>query len=528
MAHSETDPTGPNFAEGVRAEEIPSSGFLAGHVDGEPVLLSGIEGKFHAVGATCTHYGAPLSEGLAVGDTVRCPWHHACFSLRTGTALKAPAFDSLPSWKVEQEGDLIFVRTKLEAQACEQSPLRSHPRRIVIVGGGAAGFAATEMLRRRGYQGELTMLSEDEALPCDRPNLSKDYLAGTAPEEWIPLKPADFYEENRIDLHLGARVARIDVARRKVIRDDGIAYPFDALLLATGAAPVRLQTPGFDRPNVHTLRTLGNAGAIIEATKEAKAAAVIGASFIGLEVAASLATRGLKVHVIAPDAIPMQKILGPEIGLYVRHLHERHGVVFHLGHKAQSYDGERLVLDDGNTVAAELVVLGVGVTPRSALASQCGIAVDDGIRVDEYLETNVPGIFAAGDVANYPLPGTGERARIEHWVVAQRQGQTAALNMLGERQAYRDVPFFWSRHYDVSIHYVGHAAAWDEARVSGSVPAGDCEVRFYETGVQHALASIGRPLESLIEEARAEAEGASPPSGCGELVSSSAPLFHGH
>lgn len=528
MTHSNTDPSGPNFAEGIPLLEIPSTGFLAGHIDGEPALLSNIEGKLHAVGATCTHYGGPLAEGLAVGETVRCPWHHACFSLRTGLALKAPAFDPLARWKVEQEGDFIFVRTKLEAPATEEGRPFSHPQKVVIVGGGAAGFAAAEMLRRRGYKGELTMLSEDDALPCDRPNLSKDYLAGTAPEEWLPLKPDQFYEENRIDLHLNTKVARIDVPRKKIVCEDGTAYSFDALLLATGAAPIRLQTPGFDLANVHTLRTFGDAKAIIEATKEATVVAVIGASFIGLEVAASLATRGMTVHVVAPDPIPMQKILGPQIGLYVRHLHERHGVNFHLGHTAQSYDGTRLVLDNGKAVATDLVVLGVGVKPRSALASHCGIAVDDGVMVDEYLETNVPGIFAAGDVANYPLPVTGGRARIEHWVVAQRQGQTAALNMLGERQAYVDVPFFWSRYYDVAIHYVGHAARWDETKVRGSVPSGDCEVRFYESGVRRALASIGRPLASMVEEARAEREISSSPARCGESTVSSAPLFHGH
>ncbi|HEX6374691.1 MAG TPA: FAD-dependent oxidoreductase [Allosphingosinicella sp.] len=528
MAHSDTDPTGPNFAEGVAALEIPSSGFLAGHVDGEPVLLSGIDGKVHAVGATCTHYGAPLSEGLVVGETVRCPWHHACFSLRTGIALKAPAFDPLPRWKVEQEGDVVFVRTMLETIAPERSLRPSHPQRIVIVGGGAAAFAAAEMLRRRGYDGELTMVSDDDALPCDRPNLSKDYLAGTAPEEWIPLKPAAFYEKNKIDLCLGTTVARIDLARRKVVCQDGIAFPFDALLLATGAAPIRLQAPGFDLPNVHTLRTLADARALIEATKLAGEVAVVGASFIGLETAASLATRGMKVHVIAPETIPMEKVLGPKIGLYVRHLHERHGVTFHLGRTAQSYDGKRLLLDNGKTIAAQRVVLGVGVKPRSALASNCGIAVDNGILVDEYLETNVPGIFAAGDVANYPLAGTGERARIEHWVVAQRQGQTAALNMLGQRKPYVDVPFFWSRHYDVSIHYVGHSAHWDETKVCGSVPAGDCTVRFYEAGLPRALASIGRPFTSMVEEARIEAEGSLPSSQCNYRTGSSAPLFHGH
>jgi NADPH-dependent 2,4-dienoyl-CoA reductase/sulfur reductase-like enzyme/nitrite reductase/ring-hydroxylating ferredoxin subunit len=501
---------GPDLSKGVSLLDVPAEGFLAGHVNGDPVLLSNLGDGIYAVSAQCTHYGGPLSEGLVVGETVRCPWHHACFSLRSGAPLKAPAFDGLQLWKVEVDGDAVFVRAKIERKARRVTLVEAHPDNIVIIGGGAAGFAAAEMLRRSSYRGKLAILSDDSSPPCDRPNLSKDYLAGTASEDWIPLKPPDFYKSEGIDLHLDTTVSRIDIERRKVVTDEGIAYSFDRLLLATGAEPVRLQTPGFDLANVHTLRSLADANRIIESSKHAATAAVIGASFIGLEVAAALTQRGLKVHVVAPEQVPMAKVLGPELGTFVRELHEAHGVKFHLGHTAGGYDGKRLILDDFGVIFADLLIVGVGVKPRTELAAAAGVCADNGILVDEYLETNVPGIFAAGDVANYPQSSNKERVRIEHWVVAERQGQTAALNLLGHRHRYADVPFFWSRHYDTSIQYVGHAGDWNETVVSGSISARDFTIRYCKDGSSQAMASIGRPLDSMIEEARLETELAGP------------------
>ena len=496
---------GVDFAQGVALIDIPSDGFLTGHVNDEPVLLTKIDGDYYAVSSTCTHYGAPLSEGLMDGETVRCPWHHACFSLKTGAALKAPSFDALQRWHVEIVGDRASVRTKLPAAIPERRVPVIHPSKIVIIGGGAAGFAAADMLRKQRFKGQITMLSDDSSPPCDRPNLSKDFLAGTASDQWIPLKPPEFYEEHRIDLHLNVRVARIDVRCKLVITEQGFAYPFDTLLIATGAEPIRLNTAGFDRPNVHTLRSLNDAKRIIANCATATSAAVIGASFIGLEVAASLIQRGLKVHVIAPDEIPLVNVLGPGIGRFIHNLHEEHAVQFHLAHTAKDFDGKRLTLDDDTSLNADLVVVGVGVRPRTALAAQSGLRVENGILVDEYLETNVRGVFAAGDVANYTGPG-GDRLRIEHWVVAERQGQTAALNMLGQRQPFREVPFFWSRHFNTSVLYVGHAVDWDDCSVSGSVSAGDCRVRFCRDGSVLAVATIGRPMESMIEEARLESQ----------------------
>jgi NADPH-dependent 2,4-dienoyl-CoA reductase/sulfur reductase-like enzyme/nitrite reductase/ring-hydroxylating ferredoxin subunit len=479
---------------------------LAGHVGEEPVVLARVDGELCAIGGACTHYGGPLGEGLRVGDTVRCPWHHACFSLRTGEALAAPAFDPVARWKVEVEADKVFVRTQTDAPAPRPLAKGKQPERIVIVGGGAAGFAAAEMLRRRGFDGRLTMLSADADAPYDRPNLSKDYLAGTAPEEWIPLRAADFYEQNRIELRLETPVAGIDTDASEVVTQSGERIGFDALLLATGAEPVRLPTPGFDRPNVHTLRSLADSRALIAAAQRARRVAVIGASFIGLEVAAALRHRGLEVHVIAPDDVPMEKALGRELGELVRGWHEKNGVVFHLGRTADSFDGSRLELSDGDEVAADFVVVGVGVRPRVELAEAAGLAVDKGVLVDQFLETDHPGIFAAGDIARYPDARTGERIRVEHWVAAERQGQAAARAMLGERRPFTTPPFFWSNHYDLVIHYVGHAAGYDGVTVDGSVADADATVRFMRGGRMLAAASVGRDRENLEVSAELERE----------------------
>lgn len=496
MGASEAGPSGPDFALGLPMAEVPATGAVSGHVGDDPVLLVRRADGLFAVSGACTHYGGPLGEGLIEDDTVRCPWHHACFDLRSGEALAAPAFDALKRWTVEVEGDRVFVRGQLDPAPARAADTAVHPARIIIVGGGAAGFAAAEMLRRRRYEGALTMLSADVDPPCDRPNLSKDYLAGTAPADWIPLKSDEFYAKRRIDLRLGVKVARIDVAAREVVTTGGERLAYDALLLATGAEPIRLKGPGFDRPNVHLLRSLADAEALIAAAGGARRVAVVGASFIGLEVAASLRQRGLEVDVIAPDALPLARIMGPDLGRFIQGLHQAEGVRFHLEQSAESVAEDGVVLAGGGRIAADLVVLGVGVRPRVQLAAEAGLTVDNGVLVDRSLRTSQPGVFAAGDIARYPGAG-GEPMRIEHWVAAERQGQVAALAMLGEAAELDDPPFFWSHHYGVDIRYVGHAADWDEARLDGSLEARDATVRYFKGGRLRAAASIGRDHENL-------------------------------
>jgi len=509
MAENQAKPGGPDLQQGIALAQLADDGMVAGHVGDEEVLLIRRGREAFAVGAQCTHYHAPLADGLVVDDTVRCPWHHACFDLRTGEALRAPALSPIDCWSVELRDGKIFVGGK-KAPATPQprsATGASAPDKIVIVGGGAAAFAAAEMLRRHQYRGGIVMLSDEDAAPIDRPNLSKDYLAGNAPEDWMPLRAESFYPDSGIDLRLKAHVAGIDTRAREVALTDGSRIPYDRLLLATGAEPVRLSIPGADQPHVHTLRSLADSRAIIECAKTARRVVVIGASFIGLEVAASLRARGLEVHVVAPEKRPMERILGLQMSDFVRSLHEEHGVVFHLEDTVDAIEGKRAKLKSGATLEADLIVCGVGVRPRIDLASKAGLAIDRGIVVDAYLETSVPGIFAAGDIARWPDPHSGGLIRVEHWVVAQRQGQTAALNMLGHREKFTAVPFFWSQHYDVQINYVGHAEAWDELAIEGNLAARDCLLRFKSKGRMLAAASIFRDLENLKAELAMEQDG---------------------
>jgi NADPH-dependent 2,4-dienoyl-CoA reductase/sulfur reductase-like enzyme/nitrite reductase/ring-hydroxylating ferredoxin subunit len=498
------DSAKPDLKKGVPLASIPDGGKLLGTVGEEEVLLVRRGTELFAVGAHCTHYQGPLAEGLVVGDEVRCPWHHACFSLRTGEALRAPALDPIQCWRVERVGDAVVVGEKAAPSASPKVSSASHPSSIVIVGGGAAGLAAAEMLRRKGYEGPLTTISADGDPPVDRPNLSKDFLAGTAGEDWIPLRPTEWYSEHKVDLVLNSRVISLDTKQKKVTTEDGKTYEYGALLLATGADPIKLPIQGAAPAKVFYLRSFADSKAIVAKAASAKRAVVVGASFIGLEVAASLRNRGLDVHVVAPEQVPMEKTLGSEVGKFVRKLHEEHGVVFHLGETVKHVDGDKVTLSGGGTINVDFIVLGVGVQPSTALAEQAGLKMDRGIAVDEYLQTSAPGVFAAGDAARWPDLHTGDRIRVEHWVVAERQGQTAARNMLGARERFDAVPFFWSQHYDVPINYVGHAEKWDTIDIDGDVDKKDCLVRYKRDGRTLAVVTIFRDLASLEAEAEME------------------------
>jgi NADPH-dependent 2,4-dienoyl-CoA reductase/sulfur reductase-like enzyme/nitrite reductase/ring-hydroxylating ferredoxin subunit len=499
MAQEQNTPSGPDLTQGVALADLVD-GKLVGHVGSDEVLLVHSGTELFAIGAHCSHYHGPLAEGLVVGDSVRCPWHHACFSLRSGEALRAPALSPVDCWKVEQRDGRIFINEKREPAKAATKPISNALKSIVIVGGGAAGFAAAEMLRRQGFGGSVVMLSQDAAPPVDRPNLSKDYLAGSAPEDWLPLRPAEFYADNNIELRLNTEVICVDTKARQVMIAGAKNVQYDRLLLATGAEPVRLPIPGADRPHVHTLRSLADCRAILASAKGALRAVVIGASFIGLEAAAALRARDIEVHVVAPEQRPMERVLGAQMGDFVRALHEEHGVVFHLQDTVTAIDGGHVALESGGRLAADLVIVGVGVRPRLALAEQAGLVMDRGVLVNAYLETSVAGVYAAGDIARWPDRHSGDNIRVEHWVVAERQGQAAARNMLGLSERFDAVPFFWSQHYDVPINYVGHAEQWDEIAIDGDVKSKDCLLKYKKGGRVRAVASIFRDVDNLKEE----------------------------
>jgi NADPH-dependent 2,4-dienoyl-CoA reductase/sulfur reductase-like enzyme/nitrite reductase/ring-hydroxylating ferredoxin subunit len=510
LGQSDSVLDGPDLTRGIRADSLADGNMLVGRVGSEAVLVARVDGEFFATGAACTHYGAPLRDGLLVGATIRCPWHHARFGLASGSALCAPALNPIATWEVTARDGMIYVgarrevpdgATRLPGQRAPDRP----PGSVVIIGAGAAGSSAAEMLRRLGYEGPVSMIGAEPDLPYDRPNLSKDYLAGDAPEEWIPLRSREFYDRHAITVISGVRATGIDPVRRRVALSDGRTQKFDRLLIATGSTPVRLGVPGSMRAHVHYLRSLSDSRAIIAAAQTAKRAVVVGASFIGLEVAASLRKRGLEVHVVGRGQRPLEHVFGAQMGDMIRTVHESQGVVFHLGTTISAIDEHKVTLTNGGVIPADVVIIGVGVRPQMTPAEGAGLAIDGGILVNEYLETNIQGIFAAGDVARWPDAHTAARIRVEHWVVAQRQGQLAARNMLAgddhsRRERFDAVPFFWSRHYDLSIRYVGHAERWDEVDIDGDLSARDATVAYRFAGRTLAIATIGRDRAGLLAE----------------------------
>ena len=522
MAEHSDELTGPDLAQGIELTSVKPGELIAGHAFWEPVLLVHVEPNWFAVGGKCTHYGATLAEGVLVSETIRCPWHHACFDLRSGAASRAPALNDLPSYAVVVENNIVRVTGKRDHNRLHVEDIRPRgsrapervlldespamgPSSVFIIGASAAGIACAEMLRREAYRGPITLADMDRDAPYDRPNLSKDYLAGNAPEEWLPLHPSDFFADQKIGILSGVEALQIDTASKTVRLNDGSVQHYGALLIATGASPIRLDIKGGER--IRYLRTLADCRDIIGTLGEARTAVVIGASFIGLEVAASLITRGLEVHVVGRETLPLERVLGTELGELIRSVHEHRGVRFHLGRTVREMRDNAVTLDDGTRLDADLVIGGIGVRPNLKLAEDAGIQLDNGIAVNEFLQTSATDVFAAGDVARWPDAYSDARLRVEHWVVAERQGQVVARNMLGHRDRFDDIPFFWSAHYDnVSIRYTGHVEHWDETRIDGNLTKLDCAVSYMVNGKRRAMATINRDRQSLQTEVEMEKE----------------------
>ncbi len=447
-------------------------------LEGKPVLLARIDGQYYATSDKCTHYGGPLHKGVLRGNTVMCPWHHACFNIRTGARTEPPALNDLPHYPVRVDNGAVLVTLPHDNETNPQGKADPTDRRtIVIVGGGAAGNAAAEALRRTAFTGKIVMLSAVPDVPIDRPNLSKDYLDGHAKPEWMPLRSEDWYTQRDIELRLNTRVARIDVDAHTVYTDQNEALHYDKLLLATGAIPRQLRNiPGADLSGIYTLRTLADADAIIQAVGQGKRGVVVGSSFIGLEVAAALASgRSASITVVAPESVPFEHVLGKDIGQMLQREHETNGIQFYLGDGVTGFTGEnqtvsKVQLKSGKTLDAEFVIVGIGVVPATDFLNGSGLTLDEkdhSVRVDKHLQSSQPDIYAAGDIARW---GEGSGTRIEHWRLAEQHGVIAAHNMLGQSDDVdAHIPFFWTTQWKVTLNYVGHATQWDNIIYRGSV-----------------------------------------------------------
>ena len=497
--------SGPDLSAGIAISDLPENVPLLGHADGAAVMLVRTGETVRAVGAVCSHYSGPLAEGLVVGETVRCPWHHACFDLRTGEALGAPALDPIACYEVTQHGNRVSVGARLPARTPPAPP--QSPAIVVIAGAGAAGTAAAEKLRRLGFAGSISLVANEAPGPVDRPNLSKDFLAGNAPMEWVRLRDDAFYEKLKIEF-IRDEAVELDAAAKTLVLKGGRRLTYDRLLLATGSEPSRLPIEGATLPHVFTLRTLADAQAIIAASASGHRAVIIGSSFIGLEVAASLRARNLEVDVVSRDRVPLGSVMGTQVGRFVQQLHEEKGVRFHLEANPRAIRAREVELEDGRRLAGELVVLGVGVKPRTDLAQRAGLAVDNGVVVDSRLRTSAADVWAAGDIAHYPESRLGTRVRVEHWAAAQRQGQAAAADMLGLAGPFNDVPFFWSQHYDVTLAYLGRADSDAQIEVIGKLEKRDATVTYRHAGKVVAVLNVGRDRESLAIEAALECQNA--------------------
>jgi 3-phenylpropionate/trans-cinnamate dioxygenase ferredoxin reductase component len=380
---------------------------------------------------------------------------------------------------------------------------------FVIAGASLTGAKAAETLRADGFEGRLLLIGAEPERPYERPPLSKDYLRGEAERDKLYVHDERFYAEHDIDLRLGRAVADIDLAGSAVALDDGEGLRFDRLLLATGAEPRRLTIAGSELNGVHYLRDTADSDALRERIGRGGAAVVIGAGWIGSEVAASARQRGLDVTVIEPAAVPLERVLGAEVGAIYRDIHADHGVRMLLGTGVEAFEGEtaveRVRTSDGRVLDCDFVVVGIGVQPRDGLASRAGIETGNGIQVDEHLRTSAPNVFAAGDVANARHPFYGEPIRVEHWANALHQGPAAARSMLGHDEPFDRLPYFFSDQYDVGMEYSGFARSWDRVVFRGD-PAAREFIAFWlagdrvVAGMNVNVWDVADPIRRIISE----------------------------
>jgi NADPH-dependent 2,4-dienoyl-CoA reductase/sulfur reductase-like enzyme/nitrite reductase/ring-hydroxylating ferredoxin subunit len=485
-----------------RFEEFKESEPKCVEIDEQPIMVVRIGEKMFACGGECTHYGGPLHEGVVLGETVTCPWHGARFGLSGAEDVPplAPALDDVGHCEVKVEDGEVLIKAPCRAEMPE--PEGKDVRRFVILGGGAAGNASAEMLRRLGFAGNIEIITAEELRPYDRPRLSKGFMAGDTAPEGVALRAPDFYDRLKIALQRNCTVTGLDLDGKELQLEGGGTLPYDKLLLATGGVPKALPAPGADLDGVYLLRSLADACALREAAAQARHAVVVGAGFIGAELASSFRMRDLDVTLVAPESVLMERVFGPEVGRYLQGLHEENGVRFRLGSGVKAFEGngrvEKVVLEDGTTLEADLVAVGVGIRPAVDFLEGTGLVEDGRVPVDGALRTKAPDVYAAGDIAAIPGPPTGRPQRVEHWVHAERTGQHAARAMLGETKPYDEIPFFWTVQCKTQIKYGGYAPDYDRFAARGDVRAGDFLAGYYKDGACLAVAACGRSRDFFL------------------------------
>ena len=467
------------------------------------ILLAYHQGQYHAILAHCTHYGAPLVEGALYHGKVICPWHHACFDLK-GKQCEPPGLDDLPSFEVRVEDDKIYVKVPDETSdritPAMASLSESDERVYAVVGGGAAAAYGVEAMRDAGFTGRIVMISAEDEEPYDRPNVSKEYLQDEAPDEWMPLRSPDFYEQHGIERRK-AKVTALDTTDQEVELSTGDTLRYNKVLLCTGSEANSLSVPGSDLAGVITLRSMDDSRKIRDKAKDIQQVVVVGSSFIGLEAAMSLQKLDCGVTVVSPEKVPFASRWGEPIGKLIQQLHEESGIRFEMETKVKEFRGnksiESVVLENGKSLTAKLVVVGIGVHPATKMIRDITLADDGGIAVDEHLRVRED-VYAAGDIARFPYQG--QPTRIEHWRVACQQGRIAGQNMAGQPTTYQSVPFFWSAQQDAKFRYLGYVEDYDRIIYDGSVEDQEFVAYYVKNTVVKAAIGLNRDQEMAALE----------------------------
>lgn len=463
------------------------------------ILLANVNGEVYAVENKCSHYKFALTKGALCEHRVRCPLHHACFDVRTGEQIEGPGMDGVARFEVSVAGDKISVSE--EPVATNTPHLNGQAKALkrgadhytyAIVGGGTAAAYAVESIREHDPEGSIVMFSQDELPPYDRTKVSKNFLQEDNNEQSLVLRDQDFYPRLGVDFRARTRVQSVDLKEKRIRLDGGATLTYDKILLATGGKPRMLDVPGADLDGVYTIRSAADGEAARAATEEGTDVVIVGASFIGLETAMSLGKRGGNITVIAPEEKPFAGVFGDEVAQYVRDLHDAAGVHFELESKCTEIKGRDgkvtgVVLDSGKELPAEVVIIGIGVTPDLDYLEGIAYQKDGSVAVDGHLALHGDSAWAAGDIATYP--DREGMLRIEHWKVAGQQGRVAGRNMAGKSEPYQMVPYFWTNQQGNNFRYVGHATDYDDIIFDGT-PGEDPFLAFYIKD-RHVQACLG-------------------------------------